>query len=223
MRKRFLLEGLDGFEDHQALELALFTALPRRDTNVIAHALLKRFGSFAAVLDADPGDLASVEGMGQGAAAFLSLIPALTRRYLHDKATHDKARLDQPEAAAKILVPMMAGRTEEVFYVLCLDTQNRLLFPALISEGTVKQTAVHPRQVVEEVVRHRAASVILSHNHPSGAAKPSKDDISLTARLHRVLEGIEVRLLDHVIVAGESSYSFAQNGMLPRADGLRRL
>nr|CRH07853.1 Putative DNA repair protein RadC [Candidatus Magnetococcus massalia] len=216
LRSRFLRDGLDGFEDHQVLELALFYALPRRDTNKIAHRLLKRFGSLSAVLEADPVDMATIEGMGDGAAAFLSMLPALTRRYQHDRATRDMPALNRPVSVRDYVVPLMAGRSEEVFYILCLDVQCRLLFPALVSEGTIRQATVHPRSVVEEVIRHKAANVILAHNHPSGVAKPSEDDILLTSRLMQALTPIDVKVLDHLIIAGELSYSFAQEGMMPK-------
>ena len=161
LRARFLEEGLDGFEDHQILELLLFYAIPRADTNPIAHKLMRRFGSLSAVLEADPKDIASIEGISDKAAIFLSLIPQITRLYFHDRVNRDAPRLTSSEAVTEYLVPLMAGRPEEVFYVLCLDTQCRVLYPALIGEGTVKEAHVQPRHVVEEVLRHRAASVIL--------------------------------------------------------------
>jgi len=104
----------------------------------------------------------------------------------------------------------MAGRSEEVFYVICLDSQLRVLYPALISKGTVKDALVHPRHVAEAAVRHKAASVILAHNHPAGSAKPSSHDHKLTRSLVQALGGINVQVVDHVIVAGELTYSFSR-------------
>ena len=121
-------EGLDNFEDHQVLELILFQAIPRLDTNPIAHRLMQRFGSLSAVLEADPNDLAVVEGVGPNAAAFLSMIPQVTRRYFLDRIRHTRKPLNTSEAAAEYLVPLMAGRSEEVFYVICLDSQLRILY-----------------------------------------------------------------------------------------------
>ncbi|ABK42784.1 DNA repair protein RadC [Magnetococcus marinus MC-1] len=216
LRNRFAQEGLDGFEDHQILELALFYALPRRDTNPIAHRLMQRFGSLSAVMEADPVDLATVEGMGETAALFITMLPALTRRYQHDAATRNKTPLNRADNVRDYLVPLMAGRTEEVFYVLCLDAQCRLLFPALVTEGTIRQAHVHPRQVVELVIRHKAAHVILAHNHPSGNPKASQDDILLTSHLMQALNPIDVQVLDHLIIAGEKVFSFASAGMMPK-------
>jgi DNA repair protein RadC len=216
LRARFLEDGLDGFEDHQVLELLLFYAVPRTDTNPIAHRLMQRFGTLSAVLEADPKDIASVEGMGDKVAAFLSLIPQVTRRYFHDRVNRDKPPLTSSEAVTEYLVPLMAGRPEEVFYVLCLDSRCRVLYPALIGEGTVKEAHVHPRHVVEEALRHRAASVILAHNHPGGTAKPSNADHQLTALLVQALGAIGIPVLDHIIVAGEQAYSFVREGVLPK-------
>ncbi len=216
LRKRFLEEGLDAFEDHQVLELLLFHVIPRGDTNPLAHRLMRRFGSLSAALEADPRDIASVEGMGERTAAFLSLIPQVTRRYFHDRVSRDTPRLDSPEAVGDYVAPLMAGRPEEVFYVLCLDSHCRVLYPALISEGTVKEAHVEPRHVVEEALRHRAASVVLAHNHPGGAAKPSNADHRLTGLLVQTLGAIGIPVLDHVIVAGEQTYSFAREGVLPK-------
>jgi DNA repair protein RadC len=216
LRRRFLAEGLDAFEDHQVLELLLFHVIPRSDTNPISHQLLRRFGSLSAVLEADPRDLATMEGVGEQAAVFLSLIPQVTRRYFQDRVSRDRPRLTTSEAVADYLVPLMAGRPEEVFYVLCLDTQCRLLYPALIGEGTVKEAHVHPRHVVEEAIRHRAASVILAHNHPGGTAHPSNQDHQLTRHLVQALGALDIPVLDHIIVAGQQTYSFTREGVLPR-------
>lgn len=215
LRTRFLKEGLDGFEDHQVLELLLFHTVPRVDTNPLAHKLIKQFGNLYAVLEADPKDLAAVEGVGENTAAFLSMIPHITRRYFHSRIRHSRKILNTSEAASEYLVPLMAGRSEEVFYVICLDSQLKVLYPYLVSEGTVKDALVHPRHVVEAAVRHKAASVILAHNHPAGSVKPSTHDHKLTRNLVQALGGINVQVVDHVIVAGELIYSFSREGTLP--------
>ncbi|MBF0262315.1 MAG: DNA repair protein RadC [Magnetococcales bacterium] len=213
MRRRFLEEGLEGFEDHQVLELLLFNVLPRQDTNAMAHLLLRRFGGLSAALEADPADLASIPGMGDVAAAFLTLIPPVTRRYLIDREARDKPALNDPAKAAAYVRALTAGRTEEVFYVLCLDQRARLLFPALLSRGTVNEAHVHPRQVVEAALRHKAVEVILAHNHPSGNTTPSAADRHLTRILINALIPIGIRLVDHLITAGDRCLSMAQEGI----------
>lgn len=215
LRERFLREGLDNFEDHQVLELLLFQAIPRIDTNPLAHRLLKHFGSLSAVLEADPKDLVSVEGIGRNAAVFLSMIRQSARRYFRDRVRQPRRMLNTSEAAAEYLVPLLAGCPEEMFYLVCLDSRLRVLYPALISEGTVKDALVHPRHVVEAAVRHRASSVILAHNHPAGSPHPSAHDHKLTRHLVQALGGINVQVVDHIIVAGEQIYSFSREGTLP--------
>lgn len=215
LRQRFLDEGLDSFADHQILELLLFYAIPRGDTNPVAHRLIKRFGSLSAALEADPKDVASVEGIGEKAAVFLAMIPEVTRRYFHDRVLRDRPKLNSSESVTDYLVPLMAGRPEEVFYVICLDTQCRVIYPALVSEGTVKEAVVYPRHVVEEAIRHRAAAVVFAHNHPAGTAKPSQQDHQLTRLLVQSLGPLDIKALDHIIVAGRDTFSFAREGIMP--------
>ena len=215
LRQRLLREGLDAFEDHQVLELLLFHALPRGDTNPLAHLLLRRYGSLSAVLEADPRDLAVTPGIGSRTAAFLALVPQLARRYRFDRVSRDTVCLTTSEQAMAYVVPLMLGRAEEVFYAVCLDTQCRVIIPALVTTGTVKHADVHPRMVVEEVLRNRASSVILAHNHPQGTARPSSHDHRMTEVLVGVFAPLEIKVLDHVIVAGEDTYSFARDGVLP--------
>lgn len=216
MRARALASGLDGFADHEVLELLLFSVLPRVNTNPIAHRLLARFGSLSAVLEADPADLATVDGLGQRGGAFLSLIPHLGRRYLHDRNRRDNPVLDNATAVVNYIAPLFTGRTEEVIYLLCLDARCRVRFPALVGTGTVAETHVQPRQVVTTALRHQAVSAVLAHNHPGGAARPSQADRQLTERIARALEAVDIPLLDHVIVAGNRSFSFEESGLLFR-------
>jgi DNA repair protein RadC len=222
LRRRFTEEGLDGFEDHQVLELVLFYAIPRRDTNEIAHLLLRRFGSLSGVLEADPADLSHVEGVGDGAAALLSLLPALTRRYYIDRVHQVRHALTSSERAAAFLIPFMAGRTQEVFYVVCLDTQSRVIVPALVAEGLPDRVHVEPRQVVEAALRHKAFAVILAHNHPTGQAKPSTADHRVTQRLCDAFSAIGVGVRDHIIIAGDDWFSFALSGDLPAPSSPQR-
>lgn len=214
LRNRFLNEGLDGFEEHQVLELLLFHVIPRRDTNQLAHLLLQRFGSLSAVLECNAKDLQAVPGIGQQAAFFLALIPPLTRRYLNSRRNREKPTLDHPSRCRQYIIPLMAGRTEEVFYVLSLDNQCRLLFADPVSQGTVNEAYIHPRVVVETVLRHKATRVILAHNHPTGSLKPSSSDLQITRTLVQALAAIGVLVLDHLIVGGDSALSFAEEGLL---------
>jgi len=213
LKKRFLQEGLDAFEDHQILELLLFYAIPRKDTNELAHFLIKKYGSLSGVLEADPKDLAKTPGLGENSAILLALIPSLARIYLKDR-WGTKPTLDSTAKAGEYVLTLFAGRTYEVFYVICLDSQHNLIYPALVHEGTIDQAPVYPRVIVETALRHKAHSIILAHNHPGGSPIPSPQDIEVTKRIQAALEQISISVLDHIIAAGEQYVSCAEKGLI---------
>lgn len=213
VRNRFLNEGLDSFEPHQILELLLFYSIPRKDTNELAHALLKRYGSLSAVFEADPADLMSVPGIGKNSAVLLTLIPSLARIYFKDK-WGKKPRLNNTAKAGEYLVALFSGRQYEAFYVVCLDAQNRVNHPCMVHEGTIDQAPVYPRLIVEAALRHQAHSVILAHNHPGGSLEPSQADLNVTRKIVTALEAISIRVLDHIIVADGKYFSFADHGLI---------
>ncbi|OPX85333.1 MAG: hypothetical protein A4E53_03551 [Pelotomaculum sp. PtaB.Bin104] len=213
VRARFLAEGLDAFEDHQVLELLLFYSIPYRDTNELAHRLIKEFGSLANVLEADPRELCRRHGVKENTAVLLSLLPQLARRYFKDK-WGGKPELNSSSKAGEYAVSLFIGRSYEAFYVVCLDAQNRVNYAALVQEGTINEAAVYPRLVVEAALRHQANCVILAHNHPGGTRRPSEADIQVTKKIVTALGSIGVHVADHIIVAGEGYYSFAENGLI---------
>jgi DNA repair protein RadC len=213
LKDRFLNEGLDGFEDHQILELLLFFAIPYKDTNELAHSLLKRYGSLSAVFEADAHDLMTVPGIGPNSAVLLSLIPHLSRIYFKDK-WGDKPQLNTSTKAGEYTIALLAGRMYEVFYVICLDAQNRVNHAALVHEGTIDQAPIYPRLIVETALRHKSNSVILAHNHPGGSLNPSTADIEATKVIKNALGAISINVVDHVIVAGDRYFSFADAGLI---------
>jgi DNA repair protein RadC len=218
MRQRFVREGIANFEDHQVLELILYYAIPRGDTNEIAHRLINHFGRLSAVFDARIADLRQVAGVGEQASMLIHALPAIMRRYHTDRIMRDAPILNSAETVSRYLKPIMAGRSREVFYVLCLDSRLRVKFPAQIAQGTVKDAYVHPREVVEAALMHHASAVVLAHNHPSGHLSPSQADHNLTRQLVNVLGLIDINVLDHVIIADDQSYSFAEMGVLPKPE-----
>ena len=213
LKKRFLEEGLDSFEPHQVLELILFFSIPRKDTNETAHKLLERFGSLSGVFEAGVKELTDVEGIGENSAFLISMIPQLSRRYLNDK-WRDKPELNSSSKAGEYAISLFAGRTYEVFYVICLDAQNRVNYAALVHEGTINEAPIYPRIIVETALRHKANSVILAHNHPGGSLNPSRGDIEATKVIKNALESISIKVVDHIIVCGERYVSFAERGLL---------
>ncbi len=219
LRGRMLEKGLDHFEKHEVLELLLFYAIPRRDTNALAHRLINTFGSFAGVLDAPYEELLKVPGMGPNAASLLKMVPQLLRIYLTDQSERGCV-LDSTAKLGQYLVGRYVGCRVERTYLLCLDNTGRLLACRMLSEGSLEQVPVIPRQVAEEAMRTGASVVVLAHNHPNGFAIPSAGDISATKTLFQALQGVGIRLADHIVVARQEYYSMAGAGVLSTRDAL---
>ena len=213
MKRRFLEHGLDNCDDVNALELLLFYAQPRQDTNAMAHALLERFGSLSAVMEATPAELHSVKGIGDSAAALLGLIPAVSRRYMLDKSPTAEP-VDTPTAAGRYFIPRFMYETEEVVYALLLDARKQPICCREMSRGAAAAAEINTRRLVELVLERRASAVILSHNHLSGVALPSAEDEISTAQLRRALSLLGVELSDHIIVAGCEYVSMAESCLL---------
>lgn len=211
LRKRFLAEGLDNFTDIQVLELLLFYCIPRRDTNELAHALLARFGSLSQVLETKPEELMSVEGIGFNTAVFLKLIPAAGRFYSVDRASRNNILLTT-DACGHYLLQYFEGRSQETVFLLCLDAKCKVLCCQQVGEGSVNSAGVPVRRVVETALAANATTVVLAHNHPSGLALPSHEDIATTRRVALALDAVEIELADHIIVADDDFVSLAQSG-----------
>ena len=203
--------GLDSFTDVQALELLLFYAIPQKDTNPIAHALLNRFGSLSQVLDADTEELEKVPGISDHAATLLRLVTQLGRFYQVDTAQRTEA-LTSIDACGAYLVPHFFGRKVETVFLLCLDAKCKVLCCREIGEGSVNAASISVRKVVEAALSANATSVVLAHNHPSGVALPSADDVQTTRRIAAALSAVEVRLIDHIVVAEGDFISMVQSG-----------
>ena len=210
VRARFLTAGLDAFADHEALELLLYYAIPRRDTNPIAHSLMERYGSLSAVLEAPVEDLRKVEGVGESAAILLRLVPQLSRRAR--LADVQETVLNSTERAGTYLLELFSGLSREVLYQLCLDQKGKLMACKRLSEGSANNTDLNIRLLMENAILTSASAVILSHNHPSGIALPSRDDINTTEQARTALETIGVKLADHIIVADGDFVSMADSG-----------
>lgn len=213
IKTRYLEEGIDAFEDYQVLELLLFYCIPMKDTNELAHEMINEYGSLAGVFEANPKDISKRCGISENAAILVSLIPSLSRKYLKGK-WGDKPVLSSTIKAGEYAIALFAGRTYEAFYVICLDSQNRVNYACLLHEGSLNEVPVYPRLVVELVLRHQANSVILAHNHPGGSLNPSSDDIELTKKIKAALEPISVMVVDHIIAAGDRYMSFKERELL---------
>ena len=211
MKQRFLEEGLDSFDDHQVLELLLFFAIPQGDVNGIAHSLIETFGSLNQVLDANVEDLKKVTGIGDHAATLLALVTHLCRYYQVDNAQRNSV-LTSLDACAAYLVPRFFGRNKETVFLLCLDAKCKVLGCKEVGEGSINATSISTRKVVQTALSCNATSVILAHNHPSGIALPSQEDIATTQRIYAALNAVEVHLVDHIVVADGDYVSMVQSG-----------
>lgn len=211
LKKRFQKEGLDHFAPHEVLELLLFYCIPRKDTNEIAHGLIKRFGTLPGVLNAPAAELCKVPGMGENAAAFLTLLKQLHRYY--EVSNAQDGPLTDIDACGKYLLPKFSDQRNEVVYLLCLDAKCKVLDCIKVGEGSVNSAAVPIRRIVEMALGSNATSVVLAHNHPSGIAIPSHEDKFTTHRLALALRAVEIELVDHIVVADGDYVSFTLSGL----------
>ena len=215
LRKRFLEEGLEGFEEHEILELMLFYALPRIDTNKIAHQLIDTFGSLSGVLEADARDLASVPGIGNNAAAYLSMFPDLFRAY-HRNRLGERPLIRSIKDACAFAEALLFGKSYEQFYVIWLNTQGRVIHYERLSEGGLSESPVYLNKLAAAALRHHAAKGLVAHNHPGGSVTPSKEDIHTTQRILQALKMLDIELVDHIIVGNDSSFSFQADSLMGR-------
>ncbi len=211
MKDRYAQTGFDGMAVHEILELLLYYAIPQRDTNPIAHRLVNEFGSLSGVMDASLEELMQIEGVGQHAATLISMMPKLLRAYRADLLrTH--LTINTSEVAKEYCRVLLSGMPNENFYVLCLDNKNKVIHAKKICEGTIDAVSFYPRVVLEAIFRNNGKKVILCHNHPSGIMKPSDLDIKATLEIKKVLDGVDIQLIDHVIVGKDSAISMVQTG-----------
>ena len=212
VRQRYIDEGLDSFNEHEALEMLLFYCLARKDTNELAHNLLNEFGSLHAVMEATPAQLANVPGVGDGAAVFLQFISDFNRYVQVRKKESECSALTSCKACGEYLFPKFYGCRNEVVYLLCLDSKCKILGCKCLGEGSVNSAAVPIRRIVEYALNLNASFVVLAHNHTSGVAVPSMEDLQTTRALSYALNAVDVLLADHIIFSDEEFTSMFLTG-----------
>ena len=226
LKQRFFQEGLDHFDDKHALELLLFYCVPRMDTNPLAYRLIERFKSFDGVLDASPKELMEVPGVGENIATYLSLLKSAWRFYETRKTDTEEKSLDTIEDCANYIRPRFLNRSLETVYLLCLDAMCKPLCCKMIGEGSVNSASISIRKIVEAAINANATTVILAHNHPSGLAFPSGEDVQTTQRLERALKAVEIILADHLVFANgqyasiKSSRGYSLRNLIDPGDEL---
>jgi len=212
-RERLFALGAGSLADAELLAILLRTGVKGKSAVDVARQLLGRFGSVAALLEAGSGSLAETPGLGSAKLAQLQAALELARRALKEEISSRDA-LSSPRAVRDYLRLAIFRREHEVFVVLLLDAQHRMTASEELFRGTLTQTSVYPREVVKCALKHNAAAVIFAHNHPSGVAEPSHADEILTRSLKAALALVDIQVLDHFIVAGSRTMSFAERGLL---------
>jgi len=215
LRERFLKHGLEGFADYEVVELLLTLAIPRSDVKQPAKALISRFGNLRGVLDAPIEELRDVPGIGSVTPVALQVIRAAATLYLQ-QGSEGQNSLADPDRLAAVWRMRIGALPNEVFEVGYLDSAYRLLRDGIdtLEEGTIDRAAVYPRRVIEAALRRGAFGVVLAHNHPNGAVTPSEQDKLLTRAIILAAETVSLRIIDHLIVSAEESFSFRKAGLL---------
>ena len=213
LRKRLLDGGAEALADHEVIEYLLMTAIPRRDTKPIARTLLAQFGSLAGVFNADPAALARHPGMGEASAAALRIVALAARRMARTQAT-TQPMLSSWQALIDYLTIDMAHLTVERVRVLYLDIKNRLIRDEHVSDGSIDEAAIHPREVIRRALDLGAAAIIIVHNHPSGSPEPSRADIQITNRIAEAGRLLGITVHDHVIIGREGHVSLKAKGLI---------
>lgn len=210
--ERFLNEGgMDLFDEEDAIGLLLDMARCPGDRQWISYLLLREFGSLKAVLEAREEQLVNVDGIGKRTATMIRMITGFIR--LWNRAGMEKAdRIGSSGEAEQFCKSLLLGFRNERFFVICLNSRCEVLGTRMVSEGSLSEVNAYPRVVMEAALNYNAHSILLCHNHPGGTLHPSPEDISSTKTLQQLLKGVGILLLDHIIVAGNDTYSMVQHG-----------
>lgn len=210
--------GASALGDNELLAVVLGSGSRDRDVLGVSNTMLEQRGGLYGLTRSTAADLRTIPGVGAARAAQVLAAVELGRRTL--MRTHaDRPRLNTPRQLASHLLPQYGSRPVEQFGIVLLDTKHRLIQIRLVSSGSLDSTVAHPREVFRDAIAGRAAAIVLFHNHPSGDPRPSSDDVALTARLVEAGQVIGIDVLDHLILADQRYYSFAEAGQLRRADG----
>ncbi len=213
MRDRFVRDGLDGFHDYEVLELVLSYSIVRKDTRSLAKELIRRFGNLTGVLNAPVSQLIEVEGLGERSAVLLKLLRDVNCFHLREKIlNHDY--VSSADDVVKYLKTHYKGKKTEEFKVIFLNTQNMIIAEETLFHGTLNQSAIYKRKIVENALMHHAHAVILVHNHPGGNTTPSRDDILITRQIREALELVEIQVLDHIVIGDNDFLSFVREKIL---------
>ena len=212
-REKLLERGAAALSDAELLAIFLRTGVVGKSAVDLARELVQKFGSLTNLFAATEAEFCAIHGLGQAKYVQLQAVLEMSRRALKEEMQSGDA-LNSPRAVRDYLQLLLRARQQEVFIALFLDAQHRVIASEELFQGTLTQTSVYPREVVKRALYNNAAAVIFAHNHPSGGAEPSQSDQLLTDALKQALQLVDVRVLDHFIVAGAGCLSFAEKGLL---------
>jgi DNA repair protein RadC len=212
LRDRFIENRLEGFSASEVLELLLSFGTPRIDCKEPARNLLKKFGTFAKVIESPAAALQEIHGVGPKNCFALHFVQEVAAYYLKERII-GKRYLHSSQDVIEYLVHSLRGLKKEVLSVIFLDSSHAIIDSAVVAEGTLNVNTIYPREIIKKALDYHAAALIIAHNHPSGALKPSQQDIKLTKNLLILCSSMQIQLLDHLII-GDGVYSFADGGLL---------
>lgn len=211
VRKKFIENGFDVFEPHEALEMFLFYAIPRKDTNPLAHRLLDRYLTIGGVCDAPIDELMEEFGLSESAAAYIKMLPEMSRLYNESKMSDDN--IIDYENLGKLFQTKFIGRTSEAVALMLGDAKGKMIYFNIISKGSLNSSDMPIRKIVDLSLRHNAKTAFIAHNHPSGTALPSKNDLLTTQAVHETLLSVGVDLIDHFIITDDDYVSLRDSGL----------
>ena len=214
LRKRFLISGISGFHDYEVLELLLTYVIVQKDCKQIAKELLEKYGNLYTLLSQDSEELQKNNYISERVAVYFKVLFSILENLLYRKIDKATTVISSNIQLLNYLQHSLANREIEVFKVLFLNTQNELLKEEELLKGTIDRSTVYIRELVKKILDYKAKSIIIVHNHPAGSLKPSQSDIMLTSKIKEVLENMDIRLLDHLIISEKGHFSFLEKGIL---------
>lgn len=212
-RERLIKFGASALSDAELLAVFLRTGVAGKSAVDLGREMINSFGSLSKLFNATIAEFSAIHGLGSAKYAQLQAVLELARRSIYEEL-QSNASLSSPQAVKHYLQLLIGNKAHESFAVLFLDTKNRLITSEELFRGTLNHASVYPREVIKTALQHNAASIILAHNHPSGSCDPSDADLRLTQTLKQALELVDIRVLDHFIIANPEVYSFAEHGLL---------
>jgi DNA repair protein RadC len=215
MRRKYLNKGMDAFVPHEVLEMLLYQIVPYKDTNALAHQLIKKYGSLANTVNAPASELMQFDGLGEASVIQLKMLPDFFRVYQKDMLA-EKPKLSTTKEVTEFLVPVLRDSTVEEVHVVATDGKSCYINMKMLGAGSVAKVNVSVNEVVQFALNNRAAGIIIAHSHPQGVCEPSPSDIAFTKTVHDTLMALDIVMTEHLIVANDSHYSFFKNGHIAR-------